>query len=102
MKNPPITPSRGPPKKVPPLIDNNIKYSAPWGRMGYIEARERNSDKLLWDLKVYDIDYVPGLEKDVQEKYIISLKIEGGYLEVINEADQKFLVNLETKEVKKL
>jgi len=101
MKVPGITASRGPPKKVSPIVYENVKISTPLGRMGYIEARDLNKDTLIWDLKVYEIEYIPELERDVQDRFIISLKLENNLLEVINEGKEKFLVNLDTKEIKK-
>ena len=102
MKEPEITASRGPPKKVKDLVYKGVKYSAPWGKMGYIEARDVNTDEILWDLKVYEVNYLPTLERDVQERYIISLEVKNEGLEIINEGNEKYLVDLKTKNVKKL
>ncbi|TFF90385.1 MAG: hypothetical protein EU548_03265 [Promethearchaeota archaeon] len=102
MDDPNISPSRGPPQKANPLIHKNIKYSAPWSKIGYIEARDVKTDKKLWELKVYEIEYNPNLERDAQEKYITSLTLNSGMLEVKTEFNEKYLINLKTKEIKKL
>jgi hypothetical protein len=102
MKDPEITASRDPPKKVEDIVHKGIKYFAPWGKMGYIEARDVNTNELLWDLKVYDVEYLPALERDVQEVYIISLEIKNEALEIINERNKKYFVDLETKKIKKV
>ena len=102
MKDLEITASRGPPKKVEDIVHKGIKYSAPWGKMGYIEARDVNTNEFLWDLKVYEVEYLPHLEKDVQETYIISLEIKSEGLEITNERNEKYFVDLETKRIKKI
>lgn len=93
-------PSRPPPKKVEPLIHENVKFLAPWDKMGYIEARDKNTNDLLWDLKVYEVEIDPNIEHDVQEIYIASIKLKSGALEVRTEFNTKYMVNLETKEVR--
>ena len=102
MKPPTISPSRGPPKKTQPLIHNNVMYIAPLNKLGYIEARDPKTDEILWDLKIYDIEYDPHLERDVQEIYITSIQLASGGLEVSDEFNTKYFVNLKTKEVEKI
>ena len=96
-----IVASRGPPKKVDDLEYKGIKYSAPLEKMGHIEARNIKTGKIIWDLKVYDVEYQPNLETDIQEVYIISLKIKGDDLEVVNEINEKYLVDLKNRRVRK-
>jgi len=102
MKEPEISASRGPPKKCKPLVHKGIEYNAPWGKMGYIEARDKKSKKFLWALKVYNVENIQDLERDVQERYIISLELKKGHLEVVNEGNERFSINLKTKEITKL
>ena len=99
---------RLPPKEVPPLIYQGIKYSLPhWGAFSgrkqngqYIEARSAECpDKLLWDLRVYKVNYDPKLEYDVQDIFITSLKLVDGNLEVVNEAGDRFLVDLSKRKL---
>ncbi|TFG22236.1 MAG: hypothetical protein EU529_11050 [Promethearchaeota archaeon] len=102
MKPPIISPSRGPPKRAQPLIHNNVMYIAPLNKLGYIEARDAKTDELLWDLKIYDVEYDPRLERDVQEIYITSIQSISGGLEVSDECNTKYFVNLKTKKVEKI
>jgi hypothetical protein len=95
------------PKEVLPVTYQGIKYSAPhWGTFNghtqngqYIEARNAETDKLLWQLRVYEVKYDPKLEGDVQDIFITSLKIVAGNLEVVNEARDTFVVDLSKRKV---
>ncbi|TFG00178.1 MAG: hypothetical protein EU542_08320, partial [Promethearchaeota archaeon] len=97
MKDPRITPSRGPPKKVEDIVHEGVRYSAPLGKMGFIEARDVNTNEFLWDLKVYEVEYLPTLERDIQEVYIVSFELKSEGLEIINERNEKYFVDLKTK-----
>ena len=98
------------PKKVEPVVHDGIRYSAPIFSesssqkqlSGYIQAWDTRVNKKLWELKVYDIKYDPGLEKDVQEIYITSLTFDSaGNLIVANEAGEEYKVEPATKKVTK-
>jgi len=98
---------RAAPKDVPPVIFEGLKYSAPpWGwsngkkqNGGYIEATSLETGKLLWELRVYEIKYDPNWEGDAQDIFITSLKIVDGNLEILNEAGDKFVVDLAKRKV---
>ena len=100
---------RAAPVEVAPVVYEHVKYSAPHFSesnnhkqlSGYIEAWNTTTNKKLWELKIYDITYDPGFEKDVQEVYITSLKIEFGKLIVTNEAGEIYQVELGTHKVSK-
>ena len=100
---------RIPPKKVEPVMYDNIRYTAPVFSQssnhkqlsGYIEAWDTRTNKKLWEVKVYDIKYDPGLDKDVQEIYITALKVEFGNLLVTNETGDEYEVELATKKITK-
>lgn len=94
---------RLPPREVQPLVYQGVKYCVPhWGAFSgrkengqYIEAWSAECpDKLLWELRVYKVNYDPELESDVQDIFITSLKPVAGNLEVMNEAGDKFVVDL--------
>lgn len=95
------------PKEGAPVILGATKYLVPhWGALtgrkqngGYIEARDVKTNDRLWELRVYEIKYDPHLESDVQDIFIVSLKIEGKKLIVVNEKRDKFTVDLDTREV---
>lgn len=98
---------RAAPKEVPPVTFQGVKYSAPpWGYLnernqngGYIEANSLKTGKLLWALRIYEVKYDPNLESDVQDVFITSLKIVDGNLEILNEAGDKFVVDLSRRKV---
>lgn len=102
------------PKKVELVVYNDIKYTS--DKMNYVEAWDAQTGKKFWELKVYDVIYdqvhnVTGRdgqvyrrlksEKDFQEVWINSLRIEDGKLIVTNERNEEYEVNLETKEINK-
>lgn len=64
------------PQEVPPIVYEGVKYTAPTGKMGVVEAYEVLGGNKLWEKKVYDVEYDPALEKDVQDIFIKELKIE--------------------------
>ena len=91
------------PAEVPPVTHEGVTYSAPafgvfQGRAGvngqYIQAKDAKTDKLLWELRVYEVKRDPQLEGDVQDIFITSLKIAKGNLEVMNERGDKFVVDV--------
>ncbi|MGA2242724.1 MAG: hypothetical protein ABSH11_11935 [Verrucomicrobiota bacterium] len=98
---------RAAPKEVPPVTFQGVKYSAPhWGLAngktqngGYIEATSLETGKLLWELRIYEVKYDPKLEGDVQDVFITSLKLVQGNLEILNEAGDKFVVDLAKRKV---
>jgi hypothetical protein len=107
---------RAAPKPVPALISGNIKYIAPdvlpkhrsiYGKSTCsedsmcVEARNKKTGKLLWQVEVYPIKIDPKLELDIQYIYITSLKIERGKLIVKNENSEVFMVDLKTHAVTK-
>jgi acyl-CoA hydrolase len=95
---------RGPPEPVTPVVHNGVKYVAPNqnGREGRVEARDAKSDKLLWGVTVYTVPIDPNLEEDVQWVFIAGLALRDGALLVTNEKNQQFVLDLKTKEVKKV
>jgi hypothetical protein len=97
---------RAAPKNVTPVISEGVMYSAPHrGRTkgeqngGFIQAVDLDTGKFLWELQVYQIKYDPKLERDVQEIYITSLELVKGNLEILNEAGDKFVVDLAKRKV---
>jgi hypothetical protein len=56
------------PAKVEPVIYQGVRYIAPNDdrRRAYIEARDVQTDKKLWDLTIFTNRIDPTLEEDVQ------------------------------------
>ena len=98
----------GPPD-VKPITIGGVRYEAiHWGRErgleqngGYIAAIDAKSGKELWILKIYQIDYIPKLETDVQDVFIESMKAgaNGQSLEIVDEKGRRYTVNLKSKKV---
>jgi len=98
----------GPPD-VKPVTIGGVRYEAiHWGRErgleqngGYIAAIDAKSGKELWILKIYQIDYIPKLETDVQDLFIESMKAgaNGQSLEIVDEKGRRYTVNLKNKKV---
>ena len=90
---------RLPPKEVKPVIHNGIKYSATHEKMGYVEAWDIENNEKLWKKKVYAVDIDPRLEADVQWIFITSLIVDDGKLIVVNEAGNRYEIDIEDVDV---
>ena len=98
---------RGAPAEVLPVTVGNIEYSAPHRngthkQMGFIEARDLKSGKLIWSRQIYSVKYDPALEGDLQDVFIKRITVEGNNLIIINEKNSKYQLNLNSLEVKVL
>jgi hypothetical protein len=95
---------RGAPAEVLPVTVGNIEYSAPRNgthkQMGFIEARDLKSGKLIWSRQIYAVKYDPDLEGDVQDVFIKSITVEGNHLIITNERNSKYQLDLNSLEVK--
>lgn len=99
-------PKRVGPPDVPPVVLGSIRYEVVhWGRErglgqngGYVAAVDIASSKELWVVKVYDVDYKPKLETDVQDVFIKSMKAspDAHSLLITNENNQHFVLDLGT------
>jgi hypothetical protein len=89
------------PEKVEPVIHRGVRYIAPNddGRRAYIEARDVQTNKKLWDLTIFTNRTDPTLEEDVQWVFIKALNIRDGTLIVTSERDKIYRVDLKTKTV---
>ena len=96
---------RGAPAEVLPVTVGNIEYSVPHRngtqkQMGFIEARDLKSGKLIWSRQIYAVKYDPDLEGDVQDVFIKSITVEGNHLIITNERNSKYQLDLNSLEVK--
>jgi hypothetical protein len=89
------------PAKVEPVVYQDIRYIAPNddSRRAYIEARDVQTNKKLWDLTIFTNRIDPTLEEDVQWVFIKALNIRDGALMVTSERDKIYRVDLKTKAV---
>ncbi len=101
------------PVKVTPVVYEGIEYRAPKDtyspdgkafplKMGVVEAWDKATGKMLWEMKVYTVELDPDLERDVQDVFIAKLEIDAGKLIVTNEHSDRYSIDLKTKEVTKL
>jgi hypothetical protein len=90
------------PAKVEPVIYQGVRYIAPNddGRRAYIEARDVQTNKKLWDLTIFTNRIDPTLEEDVQWVFIKALSIRDGTLTVTSERDKIYRIDLKTKAVR--
>ena len=93
----PVGAKRAAPINVPAVIHGQIEYTAPHSKMGYVEAWDLSSGKMLWDHQVYKVRYIPFLETDVQDIFITGLKIKNGKLIKSNEKQKTFSLDLSSK-----
>jgi len=89
--------------EVQSLVYKGIKFIAPNTpeKMSYIEAWDIKTNTKLWELKVYEVKINPELKADVQWIFITSLYISVGKLIVVNEAGERYEVDIEAKKVVK-
>jgi len=93
---------RGAPEKVPPVRSGTTEFRAPHGQMGCIEAWDAQREELLWRRQIYVVKYTAGLERDVQDVFIRSIKQVGQTLLMTNERESEYQLDLATLEVKVL
>jgi len=87
------------PARVEPITYQGVRYIAPNddGRRAYIEARDVQTNKKLWDLTIFTNRIDPTLEEDVQWIFIKALNIRDGALIVTSERDKIYRVDLKRK-----
>lgn len=85
---------RGAAPQVEPLFYKGIKFIATCDRMGYVEAWDVETNKKVWEKKVYSVLINPFKEADVQWIFIESLAIEGDTLIVITERSKRYRVKI--------
>lgn len=90
------------PKKVKPLIYNQIKFITLHENMGYVQAGDLNSGKLLWKKKIYDVQINPHFEPDMQRVFIKELSLVNGKIIVVNELDDKYELDPKNNDVQKI
>jgi hypothetical protein len=93
---------RGAPKPVPPVKYKGITYSAPnnYGMINYVLASD-STGKELFRIKVFEMPIDTRLEEDVQWVFITDLTLTGSLLQVKDEKGRCYVINLDTKAVKR-
>lgn len=98
---------RGGPPEVPSIIHENIEYSvihfgAELGESqngGFIAAKDCTTDTRLWVLKVYETQYNPKKEMDVQDIFIEKIAITNGKLRVVDRLARQFMIDLASRDI---
>ena len=100
------------PPKVSPVKSEGIRYEqaddhdidSSEQHSGYLAAFKGASKKPLWLVKVYDLDFDPRLERDVQEVYFSKLEISPERREIIveNERGERFAVRIDDQTVRRI
>ena len=70
--------------------------------MGCIEAWDTKSNEMIWRRQIYVVKYTVGLERDVQDVFITTLKLKGNTFIVANERKSEYELDLDTLHVKVL
>lgn len=79
------------------IVHQGVRYEAVHfgsDRGNRIQAIDIKTDEKLWDLVIYEVKLDPNLERDVQDVFINSMKIEGDKLHLTNESQEEFVVDL--------
>ncbi len=93
---------RAAPAKVPPIKVGQIEYRAPTIQMGCVEAWDTKSNEMIWRRQIYVVKYTVGLERDVQDVFITTLKLKGNTFIVANERKSEYELDLDTLHIKVL
>ena len=99
------TASRAPPKPVPPVFIDGVRYAPVAGdidrdgQIGGILGAFDASNRELWRLRVYENVRIPGLEGDVQDIFFRSMRAEGSKLLIENEVGARFEVDTVARRV---
>lgn len=64
-----------------------------------MQVPDIKTDSVIWELKFYSINYNKGLEKDVQDIFVTKMEIQDQKLVIWNEKNDRFVVNVKTREV---
>ncbi len=93
---------RSAPAKVVPATSGQIEYRAPHRQMGCVEAWDTHRKKLIWRRQIYVVKYTMDLERDVQDVFIKTMKLQDDALLVKNERESEYKLDLNTLQVKVL
>lgn len=94
---------RVPPKPVPPIVADGVRYSADGdGKDSYVVATDNTTGKQLWAVKVFHTrtHWWRG-EEDNQWLFISDMKLAGTVLLVRDEKNRCYAVYVKTRRAKK-
>ena len=98
------------PPEVAPVTIGDLRFEAVhWGKErgfgqngGYVAAFDAASGQELWTLEVYQVDYDPEMEADVQDVFIQSMSrsLWGKKLKITDERGRRYVVDPQSRSVK--
>ena len=95
----PCLAKRAAPAPVAPLVIGSMTFSAPASPVGLVAAVDTKTGGSLWTKQIYVTRYDPALERDVQDRFITSLRAAEGGLVITVEGGGEYFLNLSTLEV---
>jgi hypothetical protein len=100
---------RADPQQVAPVEYDGIIYKTlPWAidngtnqNGGFIQAIDKSSSRVLWQLQIYSTKYTSSIERDVQDIFITSIEInsEHNILLIENEKGLIYKVSIKDRRV---
>ena len=91
-----------PPKPVPPVESNGVRYSADRdGADQYVVATDTATGKQLWRVKVFHTPIKPWIEEDVQWVFITDLKLVKTSLFIRDGKERCYAVDVKTHAIGK-
>jgi hypothetical protein len=99
------------PEEVTPIRTEKAVFSVPHFPQGerkqnggVVEARDPQTNALLWQVPIFTTEYNAALEKDVQDVFIKSLSLDKVHnlLILSDEKSRVFVLNLSTKKVTRI
>lgn len=101
---PAVQAKRAAPAHVAPVEHDGVRYVVKhWASEsglahngGFVEAQDVASGRKLWGVEVYSVTYDPSRERDVQDVFIVSLRLDaaGRRLVVQDERGETYWVDL--------
>ena len=87
------------PPTVEPVVIGGMRFTVENQpkSMGIIQASNAKTHQALWTVRLYEVSYVPGLEKDVQDVFIKSMRSEKGKLRAVDEKGREYEVDPATR-----
>lgn len=99
------------PAPVRPVTVAGIRYEAALATRarglpqegGYVAAIDIRTGSELWLQRIYETQYEPRLEEDVQDIFILRMKAGAGgrTLEIVDELDRRYSLDLATRQVRR-
>jgi len=100
---------RAVPQQVAPVEYEGVIYKiVPWANDngtsqngGFIQAIDKSTNKVLWQLQIYKTKYMSSIERDVQDVFITSIKIDSEHkiLLIQNEKGLMYKVSIKDRRV---